>query len=424
MLLSFNNANNNRIDGASYDAAGNMTCTIPVQTGCNAQGGHTLTYDAEGHVTAVDAAGATASYVYDAEGRRVRINLPGQSSWYNVECLYDLEGHCITKNNDSNQEWSSGEVFGAGQHIASYNSGTTFFSYTDWLGTERYRTLPNGVFAEECSSLPFGDNLSCSDDPAISLLHFTGKERDSESGNDYFGARYYASTMGRWLSPDPKMISKQRMTDPQQWNMYSYARNTPLIAYDPDGKEVRFKDEATAQHAISDYRAQLPKSQGGAVNYKARDGGGFMLTVDPKAAADAGSKSRLGELSTVATSKKVAEVNYVGKDDPITYNKGTNTDAPTQATSSLGQQQLGGVTLFEQGTTPQSPANDLGYNSATPGATEIYVDPLSSHNLMDPGDPLMHETLEHFYPFTQTGDANQSGHPNSPEMPPKEEKPQ
>jgi len=149
---------------------------------------------------------------------------------------------------------------------------------------------------------------------------------------------------------------------------------------------------------------------------------GFSLTVDPKAAADAGSKSRLGELSTVATSKKVAEVNYVGKDDLITYNKGTNTDSPTQATSSLGQQQFGGVTLFEQGSTPQSPANDLGYNSATPGATEIYVDPLSSHNLLDTGDPLMHETLEHFYPFTQTGDANQSAHPT--EMPPKEDKPQ
>ena len=74
------------------------------------------------------------------------------------------------------------------------------------------------------------------------------------------------------------------------------------------------------------------------------------------------------------------------------------------------------------GATRQSPANDLGYNSATPGATEIYVDPLSSHNLLDTGDPLMHETLEHFHPFTQTGDANQSAHPT--EMPPKEDKPQ
>jgi RHS repeat-associated protein len=32
--------------------------------------------------------------------------------------------------------------------------------------------------------------------------HFTGKERDAENGNDYFGARYFASTMGRFLSPD------------------------------------------------------------------------------------------------------------------------------------------------------------------------------------------------------------------------------
>ena len=34
------------------------------------------------------------------------------------------------------------------------------------------------------------------------LLIYTGKERDTESGNDYFDARYYSSTMGRFLSPD------------------------------------------------------------------------------------------------------------------------------------------------------------------------------------------------------------------------------
>lgn len=41
----------------------------------------------------------------------------------------------------------------------------------------------------------------------------TGKERDAESGNDYFGARYYASAMGRFLSPDPKQISSKRLMD-------------------------------------------------------------------------------------------------------------------------------------------------------------------------------------------------------------------
>jgi RHS repeat-associated protein len=65
--------------------------------------------------------------------------------------------------------------------------------------------------------------------------HFTGKERDAESGNDYFGARYYASSMGRWLSPDPAMES-EILENPQTWNRYSYVYNRPLYGTDPDGR--------------------------------------------------------------------------------------------------------------------------------------------------------------------------------------------
>jgi RHS repeat-associated protein len=67
----------------------------------------------------------------------------------------------------------------------------------------------------------------------------TGKERDSESGNDYFGARYYASSMGRFLSPDwdssPVAIPYADRTNPQSFNLYSYAGNNPLSRTDPDG---------------------------------------------------------------------------------------------------------------------------------------------------------------------------------------------
>jgi RHS repeat-associated protein len=62
----------------------------------------------------------------------------------------------------------------------------------------------------------------------------TGKERDSESGNDYFGARYYASSMGRMMSPDPANAGADP-SNPQSWNMYSYALNNPLIITDPTG---------------------------------------------------------------------------------------------------------------------------------------------------------------------------------------------
>ena len=72
------------------------------------------------------------------------------------------------------------------------------------------------------------------------VLNFTtpdyfGKERDAESGLDYFGARYYGSSMGRWMSPDPSMES-EILELPQTWNRYSYVYNRPTYATDPDGR--------------------------------------------------------------------------------------------------------------------------------------------------------------------------------------------
>jgi len=70
----------------------------------------------------------------------------------------------------------------------------------------------------------------------------TGKERDSESGLDNFGARYNASSLGRFMSPDPLMASAT-VYNPQTWNRYTYALNNPLKFIDPDGlKEVSAED--------------------------------------------------------------------------------------------------------------------------------------------------------------------------------------
>ncbi len=68
-----------------------------------------------------------------------------------------------------------------------------------------------------------------------SCQKYTGKERDSESGLDYFGARYYGSALGRFTSPDRDWITGTRLLDPQGLNLYSYTRNRPLIAIDDDG---------------------------------------------------------------------------------------------------------------------------------------------------------------------------------------------
>jgi len=64
----------------------------------------------------------------------------------------------------------------------------------------------------------------------------TGKERDSESGNDYFNARYYGSNMGRFLSPDPL---GGHLEYPQSLNKYAYVVNNPLRYTAPTGMDLQ-----------------------------------------------------------------------------------------------------------------------------------------------------------------------------------------
>lgn len=132
--------------------------------------------------------------------------------------------------------WEHTNVWAAGSLIATYslNGSQTVlnFHFTDWLGTRRALTDYAGTVVQSCASLPFGNGENCPTTPTEHL--FTGKERDQESGNDYFEARYYASTMGRFLSPDP-MMNSGRPDDPQTWNRYSYAFDNPLRIADPSG---------------------------------------------------------------------------------------------------------------------------------------------------------------------------------------------
>jgi RHS repeat-associated protein len=131
--------------------------------------------------------------------------------------------------------WTRTHVYAAGgAPFATYNSGGLYFRLTDWLGTLRVLTDFAGVTQQICNGLPFGDGQTCSDQTEDSN-YFTGKEHDSESGNDYFGARYYASTMGRFTSPDPSGLAYADPTNPQSFNLYSYVLNNPLVNIDPDG---------------------------------------------------------------------------------------------------------------------------------------------------------------------------------------------
>ena len=106
-----------------------------------------------------------------------------------------------------------------------------------------------------------------------SRARFTGKERDAESGLDYFGARYYASSMGRFLSPDftddfllPAPVPWADYTNPQSLNLYAYVRNNPLSQTDDLGHDVQICDNDGHCHTVTndEYKAaQQAQNQGG-----------------------------------------------------------------------------------------------------------------------------------------------------------------
>jgi len=77
---------------------------------------------------------------------------------------------------------------------------TTTYYHSDQIGSSRLLTNGQGYPVWQGTFLPFGEEYNSQ----ITTNHykFSGKERDSESNLDYFGARYYASGMGRFITPD------------------------------------------------------------------------------------------------------------------------------------------------------------------------------------------------------------------------------
>jgi RHS repeat-associated protein len=116
----------------------------------------------------------------------------------------------------------------------------------DQLGTPRMVVDHTGSLAgmTRHDYLPFGEEVAA--DPTWRTAargygasdglrqQFTSQQRDSETGLDYFSARYYSHSQGRFASPDP-FGGSAKATDPQTLNRYSYVTNNPLNATDPSG---------------------------------------------------------------------------------------------------------------------------------------------------------------------------------------------
>jgi RHS repeat-associated protein len=121
-------------------------------------------------------------------------------------------------------------------HIARRQlpSGTLHFYFSDHLGSSNVVASAAGQILDESDFYSFGGEriiTSSTDNPYL----FTGKERDSESGLDYFGARHFSSHFGCFLQADAP-FADQEVSDPQSWNLYTYVRNKPTEFIDPTGR--------------------------------------------------------------------------------------------------------------------------------------------------------------------------------------------
>jgi RHS repeat-associated protein len=167
----------------------------------------------------------------DGDGNRVQ-KVGQKLYWYGA-------GTEILDETDTNGNVTSEYVFFGGKRIARRDASNNIYYYAeDFIGSSRVMTTSNGTVCYEADFYPYGGERTVTN-TCPQNYKFQGKERDTETGNDDFGARYYSSSFGRWLSPDwsaiPAPVPYADLANPQTLNLYQFVKNDPETFSDPDG---------------------------------------------------------------------------------------------------------------------------------------------------------------------------------------------
>jgi len=222
----------------AYDAAGNMTSDAT--TGLN------YTYNPENRLTG--AAGST--YTYDGAGKRVA-KTTGSST-----TLYWYASIGIVAESDGNGNIQHEYIFFGGERVARKDlpGNNVFYYFADHLRSTAVITDSAGIIKSDSDYYPWGGELQIVNTDT-NHYKFTGKERDTESGLDYFGARFYGNFYSRFISAD-RPFADQHLEDPQSWNLYIYATNNPLTYVDQGGFGAN-------KAVVAEAKAQMDKLQRG-----------------------------------------------------------------------------------------------------------------------------------------------------------------
>jgi RHS repeat-associated protein len=198
----------------THDANGNLT----------SDGARTYTWNARNQLVAVDGAGISMRFGYDALGRRQE----QQADTLVTRFLYDGV-HAVEVFG------SAGEVSLLGgldvvEHLALGEPGDGFVPLTDALGSVLALSDEAGAVGAEYTYQPFGATAGPAG-PDPNPYRFTGREVD-DTGLHFHRARYYHPALQRFIAENPIGFAGARA------NLYAYAQNNPLSLTDPLGADV------------------------------------------------------------------------------------------------------------------------------------------------------------------------------------------
>jgi RHS repeat-associated protein len=213
-----------------YDANGNMRQDLDNNIGFTI-------YDIFNRpVSVYTTGGAEHRYYYDHNGNRVRKRIGGSSDYY----VNGIDGRTdVVTNNTSS--WATYTLYGLDQIGQVRRDGivwTRFYYLKDHVGSVKVIVNASGNRVAHTDMDPFGYEMPGRVQDSSSVdgrYKFTGKERDTETTYDYFGARYYDARIARWLQVDPlagKYVG---------WSPYVYVYNNPIKFDDPDGEYSRHR---------------------------------------------------------------------------------------------------------------------------------------------------------------------------------------
>ena len=197
-------------------------------------GATTYTWDARNRLVGINGPSASASFAYDALGRRIMKTINGQSTGYH----YD--GLDIVRESGGAGEASYLRSLAIDEAIARTDAAGSATYLADILGSTVALADSSGGPTTAYTYEPFG-GTQASGAPSPNPFQFTGRENDG-TGLYYYRTRYYDPRTGRFVSEDPigflggdanLYMYVDSVGKPMERNFYTYAGNNPLDSTDP-----------------------------------------------------------------------------------------------------------------------------------------------------------------------------------------------